>query len=224
MRRGHIPGAINHYWQDDLTQEGFGHVWKHAGRAAAGVRGAGDHAGQGHHRLLQQRHRGEPRALHAAVPAGLSPGADLRGVVDRVGRERGAPGGRSGGAAQGDAAKHEGGMSSMAPSSSPCYPSLALSHRDPAPQLPRPPDPPAPHHPLHRIEVVDVLQRILAQQHQIGVVARPRSCRSGGPARRRWRGAASRVAASSAAVGRQADRVHQSRSSPKSDARSLTGP
>ena len=28
MRRGHIPGAINHYWQDDLTQEGFGHVWK----------------------------------------------------------------------------------------------------------------------------------------------------------------------------------------------------
>lgn len=30
MRRGHIPGAINHYWQDDLTQEGFGHVWKAA--------------------------------------------------------------------------------------------------------------------------------------------------------------------------------------------------
>jgi thiosulfate/3-mercaptopyruvate sulfurtransferase len=28
MRRGHIPGAINHYWQNDLTQEGFGHVWK----------------------------------------------------------------------------------------------------------------------------------------------------------------------------------------------------
>lgn len=28
MRRGHIPGAINHHWQDDLTQEGFGHVWK----------------------------------------------------------------------------------------------------------------------------------------------------------------------------------------------------
>ena len=28
VRRGHIPGAINHYWQDDLTQEGFGHVWK----------------------------------------------------------------------------------------------------------------------------------------------------------------------------------------------------
>jgi thiosulfate/3-mercaptopyruvate sulfurtransferase len=30
MRRGHIPGAINHYWQDDLTQVGFGHVWKSA--------------------------------------------------------------------------------------------------------------------------------------------------------------------------------------------------
>ena len=28
MRRGHIPGAINHYWRDDLTQVGFGHVWK----------------------------------------------------------------------------------------------------------------------------------------------------------------------------------------------------
>ena len=28
MRRGHIPGAINHYWADDLTQVGFGHVWK----------------------------------------------------------------------------------------------------------------------------------------------------------------------------------------------------
>jgi thiosulfate/3-mercaptopyruvate sulfurtransferase len=28
MRHGHIPGAIGHYWQDDLTQEGFGHVWK----------------------------------------------------------------------------------------------------------------------------------------------------------------------------------------------------
>jgi thiosulfate/3-mercaptopyruvate sulfurtransferase len=28
MRRGHIPGAISRYWQNDLTQEGFGHVWK----------------------------------------------------------------------------------------------------------------------------------------------------------------------------------------------------
>jgi thiosulfate/3-mercaptopyruvate sulfurtransferase len=28
MRRGHIPGAINHYWQDDLEREGFGYVWK----------------------------------------------------------------------------------------------------------------------------------------------------------------------------------------------------
>jgi thiosulfate/3-mercaptopyruvate sulfurtransferase len=28
LRRGHIPGAISHYWQNDLTQEGFGHVWK----------------------------------------------------------------------------------------------------------------------------------------------------------------------------------------------------
>jgi thiosulfate/3-mercaptopyruvate sulfurtransferase len=28
MRRGHIPGAISHYWQNDLTQQGFGHIWK----------------------------------------------------------------------------------------------------------------------------------------------------------------------------------------------------
>jgi thiosulfate/3-mercaptopyruvate sulfurtransferase len=28
IRRGHIPGAISHYWQNDLTQVGFGHVWK----------------------------------------------------------------------------------------------------------------------------------------------------------------------------------------------------
>jgi thiosulfate/3-mercaptopyruvate sulfurtransferase len=28
MRRGHIPGAISHYWQGDLMQAGFGHVWK----------------------------------------------------------------------------------------------------------------------------------------------------------------------------------------------------
>jgi thiosulfate/3-mercaptopyruvate sulfurtransferase len=35
MRRGHIPGAINHYWQDDLTQEGFGHVWKTADQLRA---------------------------------------------------------------------------------------------------------------------------------------------------------------------------------------------
>ena len=36
MRRGHIPGAINHYWQDDLTQVGFGHVWKSAAELRAG--------------------------------------------------------------------------------------------------------------------------------------------------------------------------------------------
>jgi len=30
MRRGHIPGAIHHYWQDDLVRVGFGQVWKPA--------------------------------------------------------------------------------------------------------------------------------------------------------------------------------------------------
>jgi thiosulfate/3-mercaptopyruvate sulfurtransferase len=28
LRRGHIPGAINHFWQDDLTGDGSGKVWK----------------------------------------------------------------------------------------------------------------------------------------------------------------------------------------------------
>ena len=42
MRRGHIPGAISHYWRDDLTREGFGYVWKprdelRAGYAAQGI-------------------------------------------------------------------------------------------------------------------------------------------------------------------------------------------
>jgi thiosulfate/3-mercaptopyruvate sulfurtransferase len=42
MRRGHIPGAISHYWQDDLMQVGFGHVWKNpdelrASYAAQGI-------------------------------------------------------------------------------------------------------------------------------------------------------------------------------------------
>lgn len=35
MRRGHIPGAINHYWQDDLEQQGFGRVWKPASELSA---------------------------------------------------------------------------------------------------------------------------------------------------------------------------------------------
>lgn len=41
MRRGHIPGAINHYWQDDLTQVGFGHVWKSAADLRAGYTAQG---------------------------------------------------------------------------------------------------------------------------------------------------------------------------------------
>jgi thiosulfate/3-mercaptopyruvate sulfurtransferase len=28
MRRGHIPGALSHYWREDLVQQGFGRVWK----------------------------------------------------------------------------------------------------------------------------------------------------------------------------------------------------
>jgi thiosulfate/3-mercaptopyruvate sulfurtransferase len=35
MRRGHIPGAVNHYWQGDLEREGFGYVWKPAERLRA---------------------------------------------------------------------------------------------------------------------------------------------------------------------------------------------
>ena len=28
MRRGHLPGAVNHYWQDDLETVGFGRVFR----------------------------------------------------------------------------------------------------------------------------------------------------------------------------------------------------
>jgi thiosulfate/3-mercaptopyruvate sulfurtransferase len=28
MRRGHIPGAVNHYWADDLVESGFARTWK----------------------------------------------------------------------------------------------------------------------------------------------------------------------------------------------------
>ncbi|MEP7226978.1 MAG: sulfurtransferase [Gemmatimonadales bacterium] len=41
IRRGHIPGAISHYWQDDLTQVGFGHVWKSAGELRSGYAAQG---------------------------------------------------------------------------------------------------------------------------------------------------------------------------------------
>jgi thiosulfate/3-mercaptopyruvate sulfurtransferase len=77
MRRGHIPGAINHYWQDDLTR----------------LYGAGHHARPRHHRLLQQRDRGQPRALHAAVPVGISQGTGVRRIVDRMGGAGGATAG-----------------------------------------------------------------------------------------------------------------------------------
>lgn len=30
MRRGHIPGAINHYWQGDIAEGGLARVWKSA--------------------------------------------------------------------------------------------------------------------------------------------------------------------------------------------------
>jgi thiosulfate/3-mercaptopyruvate sulfurtransferase len=41
MRRGHIPGAISHYWQDDLVQQGFGRVWKPAADLRASYVGQG---------------------------------------------------------------------------------------------------------------------------------------------------------------------------------------
>jgi thiosulfate/3-mercaptopyruvate sulfurtransferase len=41
MRRGHIPGAISHSWQDDLMQAGFGHVWKPADELRRGYEAQG---------------------------------------------------------------------------------------------------------------------------------------------------------------------------------------
>ncbi len=41
IRRGHIPGAISHYWRDDLTREGFGFVWKQPAELRAGYEAQG---------------------------------------------------------------------------------------------------------------------------------------------------------------------------------------
>jgi thiosulfate/3-mercaptopyruvate sulfurtransferase len=41
IRRGHIPGAVSHYWQDDLTRDGFGLVWKPAAELRAGYEAQG---------------------------------------------------------------------------------------------------------------------------------------------------------------------------------------
>jgi thiosulfate/3-mercaptopyruvate sulfurtransferase len=41
IRHGHIPGAVNHYWQDDLLQEGFGRVWRPVDSLRAGYRAQG---------------------------------------------------------------------------------------------------------------------------------------------------------------------------------------
>ncbi len=41
MRRGHIPGAISHYWQGDLTREGFGFIWKRPEELRAEYRAQG---------------------------------------------------------------------------------------------------------------------------------------------------------------------------------------
>ncbi len=35
MRRGHIPGAVNHYWQDDLERNAFAKVWRDRERLRA---------------------------------------------------------------------------------------------------------------------------------------------------------------------------------------------
>ena len=109
------------------------------------------------------------------------------------------------------------------PTRLPAYPLTHLPHRYPATKLSRPPDPPALHDPLDRIEVVDVLQRVLVQQHEIGVVAGfdgaepaagltadcPGSVTGGRQQRRR---------------GVRAIESTSSRSSPSSEARSMAGP
>ncbi len=41
MRRGHIPGAVSHYWQDDLVQREFGLVWKPVEELLASYRAQG---------------------------------------------------------------------------------------------------------------------------------------------------------------------------------------
>ena len=182
MRRGHIPGAINHYWQDDLTQEGFGHVWKrptscggptpHRGsRPDKNIIAYCNSATEASHVYFTLRYLlGYPRVrIYVGSWTEWAEDAALP-VVD--GGE--AIGGRRG-------RKRE----QLVPDSPSCFshdflPGLSRplrllrpsSHRDPAPELSRPPDLAAAHDPLDRVQVTDVVQRVLAEHHEIGVVAR----------------------------------------------------
>ena len=163
MRHGHIPGAINHYWQDDLTQEGFGHVWKPAAElrrayAAQGITPDKDiiaycnSATEASHVHFTLRYLlGYPRVR-------IYVGSWTEWAED----ERLAGGDRP----------------------------AALAYRIAIPlrSCPGRQIRPAPHHQLHRIQIVDVLQRILAEQHEVGVVAGLDGADLACRARRRWRG------------------------------------
>jgi thiosulfate/3-mercaptopyruvate sulfurtransferase len=89
MRRGHIPGALNHWWQDDLETSGFGRVFKPVDVLRAAYLQEGITPDRDIILYCNTVHRSESPVVRAARAARLSTRADLPGILDRVGRARG---------------------------------------------------------------------------------------------------------------------------------------
>ena len=210
---------------------------------APGMPGSGDHAGQEHHRLLQQHYGGQPRALHACatcwdiprvriyvgswtewaerVDLPIEAGSGAAGEAEAVSGERYAHRDKTTGPKPESASAR---VVTLVAFPLPASPLPRLSRRNPASQLSRPPDPSRLHDPFDRVQIVDVLERILAEQHQVGVAAGLDGAEPAGrlaadaPGRRHgWR-----RARQPGASGRPSPPAGCS--SPKSEARSLAGP
>ncbi len=90
MRQGHIPGAINHYWQDDLAREGFGFVWKPRAELRAGYEAQGITPDKDIIAYCNSATEASHVHFTLRIPAGVSAGAGVRGIVDGVGGAGGA--------------------------------------------------------------------------------------------------------------------------------------
>jgi len=52
LRRGHIPGAVSHFWQGDLVKVDFATMWKARDELRASYVAQGITSRQSDHRLL----------------------------------------------------------------------------------------------------------------------------------------------------------------------------
>ena len=206
MRHGHIPGAINHYWQDDLTQEGFGHVWKPAGELRRPTpRRASCPSG-----TSSPTATAPPRRATSTSPCDTCwaiPGPDLRGVVDRVGGERGRCRWRLGRSA---GTHWTAGTVALARFDLPASTPIASRFRSAAGPAARSFRPASPTRPPRGCRCSPADSCSAARDRRSGP---PRWCRAGGRRSPPMARAASRVAASSAAVGVRPIESTSSRSS-----------